>query len=530
MPPSSSSPPPHAPPTGCDVIRAMETDIVKLMVEIESFGCPKRKVFKKLIDVYLKLFQFHIVDVHVIDREYSSAPKAKLRAQLFDKVSEQKDTTKGTSMNTKFANQSTERKPFLQSLRNKFVVRQPNAFQSERPNFSKTWFPQKVDKMNDLSNPVTSNSVPTTKESKVVENDKVIAPRMFRINPFKNYREEKFVLNKPTKASVRTNLITIPQPHVITKKAANYDSNDFSSTGVDITTKTRRPQPMSNTKNDMVPFASNSSHIKNKEVKVEDHPRNLLLSKNKKHMSYECNNIKLVIRNDKSEIVCAMCKQCLVTANHDSCVLNYVNGMNSCSKKQKANISNIANQTKHKAHIWISKNVGSKERLASPKPSKPRMRLRWSPTRKMFDIKGKLIASSESNGDNACTPNPQEPTIKRFPNSTFSLGRLSKYVCGASTQDLCGLMRIASINGKRYVLVIVDDYSRYTWVVFLRPKDEALEEIKTFLKKIIVLLQAPVIIVLCYPKNDREDIGKLGAKDDIVFFIGYSANSCAYRV
>nr|GFA49000.1 hypothetical protein [Tanacetum cinerariifolium] len=35
---------------------------------------------------------------------------------------------------------------------------------------------------------------------------------------------------------------------------------------------------------------------------------------------------------------------------------------------------------------------------------------------------------------------------------------------------------------------------------------------------------------LCYPKNDREDIGKLGAKGDIVFFIGYSADSCAYRV
>nr|GFC64225.1 integrase, catalytic region, zinc finger, CCHC-type, peptidase aspartic, catalytic [Tanacetum cinerariifolium] len=30
--------------------------------------------------------------------------------------------------------------------------------------------------------------------------------------------------------------------------------------------------------------------------------------------------------------------------------------------------------------------------------------------------------------------------------------------------------------------------------------------------------------------NDREDIGKLGAKGDIGFFIGYSADSCAYRV
>ncbi|GKC83115.1 retrovirus-related pol polyprotein from transposon TNT 1-94, partial [Tanacetum coccineum] len=35
---------------------------------------------------------------------------------------------------------------------------------------------------------------------------------------------------------------------------------------------------------------------------------------------------------------------------------------------------------------------------------------------------------------------------------------------------------------------------------------------------------------LCYPKNDHEDIGKLGAKGDIGFFIRYSANSCAYRV
>nr|GEU60915.1 retrovirus-related Pol polyprotein from transposon TNT 1-94 [Tanacetum cinerariifolium] len=202
--------------------------------------------------------------------------------------------------------------------------------------------------------------------------------------------------------------------------------------------------------------------------------------------------------------------------------------------------------------------------------------------------------------------------------------------------DLCGPMRVASINGKRYVLVIVDDYSRYTWVHFLRTKDETPEVINNFLKKISVRLQAPVIIVrtdngtefnnqvlkeyfdsvgithetsaaktpqqngvverknhtlveaartmlifshaplflwaeaiatacytqnrsiihrrfnktpyelihsrkpdisylhvfgaLCYLKNDREDIGKLGAKGDIGFFIGYSANLVAYRV
>nr|GEU49236.1 hypothetical protein [Tanacetum cinerariifolium] len=159
---------------------------------------------------------------------------------------------------------------------------------------------------------------------------------------------------------------------------------------------------------------------------------------------------------------------------------------------------------------------------------------------------------------------------------------------------LCGPMRIASINGKRYVLVIVDEYSRYTWVHFLRSKDETPAVIITFLKRITILLQSPVIIIrtvngtkfknqvlkdyfdnvgishqmsyvrtpqqngvverrnrtlveaartikldisflyvfgtLCYPKNDREDIRKLGPKGDIGFLIGYSADSCAYRI
>nr|GFC84371.1 hypothetical protein [Tanacetum cinerariifolium] len=48
--------------------------------------------------------------------------------------------------------------------------------------------------------------------------------------------------------------------------------------------------------------------------------------------------------------------------------------------------------------------------------------------------------------------------------------------------DLCGPMRVASINGKRYVLVIVDDYSRYTLTHFLRSKDEAPEVLIDFLR------------------------------------------------
>ncbi|GKA34134.1 hypothetical protein Tco_0720563 [Tanacetum coccineum] len=151
-------------------------------------------------------------------------------------------------------------------------------------------------------------------------------------------------------------------------------------TGVDNISKTKRPQPRSNTKNNRVPSASKSYCIKTKYVEVEEHHRNLLLSKNKKHMSSGCNNIKLAIRNDKSKVVCAMCKQCLITSNHDVCVLNYVNDINSRVNHFNANVSNTTNKKKHKPKVKKPKLIRSKERLASPKPNKPRSCLMWSPT------------------------------------------------------------------------------------------------------------------------------------------------------
>nr|GFA37396.1 hypothetical protein [Tanacetum cinerariifolium] len=55
--------------------------------------------------------------------------------------------------------------------------------------------------------------------------------------------------------------------------------------------------------------------------------------------------------------------------------------------------------------------------------------------------------------------------------------------------DLCGTMRVESVNGKKHILVIVDDYSRFTWVKFLRSKDEAQDFIIKFLKMIQVWLK-----------------------------------------
>ncbi|GJZ87358.1 copia protein [Tanacetum coccineum] len=133
----------------------------------------------------------------------------------------------------------------------------------------------KVDKTNALSKPVTSNSAPSTRESKGVQIVNVIAPEIFRTNPSKTSR-------------------------------VNFKTNGFSPKDVKSTTRTRRPQPRNNPKNDKVPSKSKSSWLSNNLEKIEENHRNLQSSSNQKHMSSECNNIKLAIRNAKSEVVCAM--------------------------------------------------------------------------------------------------------------------------------------------------------------------------------------------------------------------------------
>ncbi|KAI3715128.1 hypothetical protein L6452_22097 [Arctium lappa] len=48
--------------------------------------------------------------------------------------------------------------------------------------------------------------------------------------------------------------------------------------------------------------------------------------------------------------------------------------------------------------------------------------------------------------------------------------------------DLCGPMKTKSLGHKKYVLVVVDDYSRYTWVKFLKSKDETPELLINLIK------------------------------------------------
>ncbi|GJS58404.1 retrovirus-related pol polyprotein from transposon TNT 1-94 [Tanacetum coccineum] len=58
--------------------------------------------------------------------------------------------------------------------------------------------------------------------------------------------------------------------------------------------------------------------------------------------------------------------------------------------------------------------------------------------------------------------------------------------------ELCGPMRVQSINGRKYIPVIVDDFYQFTWVKFLRSKDEVPEFVIKFLKMIQVRLNATV--------------------------------------
>nr|GFB58303.1 hypothetical protein [Tanacetum cinerariifolium] len=105
-----------------------------------------------------------------------------------------------------------------------------------------------------------------------------------------------------------------------TKFAKQPIVKNLPKVGID-NTKTGRPQPRSNTKNDRVPSASKGNRSQNKEAEVEEHHRNLLLSKNNKHISSACNNIKTDSQDVISKVVCAMCKKCLISVNHDNVCL-----------------------------------------------------------------------------------------------------------------------------------------------------------------------------------------------------------------
>jgi len=58
--------------------------------------------------------------------------------------------------------------------------------------------------------------------------------------------------------------------------------------------------------------------------------------------------------------------------------------------------------------------------------------------------------------------------------------------------DLCGPSAIESVAGNKYILVVVDDFSRFTWVFFLKHKSEATSHLINFIKQNELTLRNPV--------------------------------------
>nr|GEW13243.1 retrovirus-related Pol polyprotein from transposon TNT 1-94 [Tanacetum cinerariifolium] len=518
----------------------LQTEIKRTKERFENYIIKKENEYAKLWNDWYKKCDDCKFDKISYDKAYKDMQQQieRLQAQLGDlkgkskdtscvsdtlnpssqKLENENDNTRGTSMNTKFAKQS--------------IVENP----------------PKVGETHALSKPVTSNSVPIPQESKVMKNNKVIAPGMFRINPFKTSREAKHVPNN-VRASARTKPITVSQPSVVTKKDVNSDSNGYPDL-----------------------FMVRRLGL------FQAHDLKLLINFVWKFMGtvrFENDHVVAILGFEGVDLLKGDRSTNLHTIN--------LHEMTSASP-----ICLMARASSTKSWLWHQRlshlnfdtiNDLARNDLVSGLPK--------------FKYHKEHLCPSCEQGKSKRASHPPKPV----PNLMHRLHLLH--------MDLCRPIRIASINGKRYVLVIVDDYSRYTWVHFLRSKDEAPEVIKIFLKRITVFLQSLVIIIrtdngtefknqvlkeyfdsggishqmsfirtpqqngvverrnrtlveaartmLIFSReslflwlkrlllrvllktaplftNGREDIGKIGAKGDIGFFIGYSADSCAYRV
>ncbi|GJU49527.1 retrovirus-related pol polyprotein from transposon TNT 1-94 [Tanacetum coccineum] len=216
-----------------------------------------------------------------------------------------------------------------------------------------------------------------------------------------------------------------------TNSLKTKDSNKplLTSTGVKPTTSASGSKPSGNTKNNKITRLPSS----NQKNKVEDHSRKVKSSLNK--------------RNFVSEHVVQ-----LVLWYLDSGYSKYITG----NRSQLINFVNKILGLKDQVMVMASNIISFKLRLYQFSCQT------WSSPRGLPKLKYQK--------DNLC--------------SACALGKSKKHSHKSEAEDfiqeklnllhmnLCGLMRVQSINGRKYILVIVDDFSRFTWVKFLRSKDE----------------------------------------------------------
>nr|GEW59142.1 copia protein [Tanacetum cinerariifolium] len=423
---------------------------------------------------------------------------AKLRAQLFNKVSDQKDIKRGKSANTKFAKQSILGKP------------------------------PKVGEIYALSKPVTSNSISTPQESKVMKNDNVIAPGMFRINPFKPSREEKHVPNN-VRASVRINPITVSQPPVITKKDVNFDSNGFSSTGVD-NTKTRRLQPRSNTKNDR----KQTENVSIKEKQKKQKPK---VKKPKK-----AGSIKRLATPKPSKPRSFLRVYFVEGLGHNLFFVGQFcdSDLEVAFRRNACFIRNLEGDDLLKGNRSINLYTINLYEMASASPiclmARASSTKSWLWHQRLSHLNFDTINDLAKN--DLVFGLLKFKYHKELMCSSCEQGKKQKNI--SSTQT-CSKFKAETLVEAARTILIFSHAMLFLW-------DEAIATAcftqnhsiihRRFNKTPYELINGKKLDIsflyvfgaLCYPKNDRKDIGKLGAKGDIGFFIGYSADFCAYNI
>ncbi|GJX00732.1 hypothetical protein Tco_0184645 [Tanacetum coccineum] len=211
-----------------------------------------------------------------------------LKAQLQDKniaIFELKkliEKCKGKSMETKFDKPSVVRQPNAQRIPKQSVFGKPAPFSDslERKSFSKTKSVSKTNVLEGLSKPVTTQILPQTARQ-AVRNTNVIKPGMYRID-------------------TRTTQTRIPQ---LPQTYRNTNPRVSTSTGVTHNTNVSRLQLRSTQMKDKV--MPNTSQVKFKKTKVEDHHRISSISKKTKSVT-ACND-SLKYRTLNVNAVCATC-------------------------------------------------------------------------------------------------------------------------------------------------------------------------------------------------------------------------------
>ncbi|GJY48343.1 retrovirus-related pol polyprotein from transposon TNT 1-94 [Tanacetum coccineum] len=365
----------------------------------------------------------------------------------------------------------------------------------------------KTNVLDGLFKQVTQQNLPQNRKQVEIHSN-VLKPGMYRI------------------ATTTTQTRTPQLPHA----SRNTNPHVSKSTGVNHYTSVSRPQLKSyQVKDKVVP---NNSQVKFNHKEVEEHHRISSISRKTKSVT-ACNDSSKS-RTLNVNAVCAECGKCVFNSNHDACVSRYLNDVNARTKKPKGLNHNLFSvgqfcdadlEVAFRKSTCFVRDLQGNDLLTGNRGSdlytislqettsstlicfmaKASPTQAWLWHRRLSHLNFNYITLLSKK--DIVTGLPKLKYVKDQLCSSCEMSKAkrssfkSKAVPSSKGRlnllhmDLCGPMRVASINGKKYILVIVDDYSRYTWTLFLRSKDETPEVLKDFLTMIQRNLQAQVISV-----------------------------------